>query len=181
MKLNKYFLSVIIIMFLSAMFRILNADLQKHFLFMVNFSPLIGLGLFGSAHIKDKRFAFALPLLSMLLSDCFLGFHNTMFFTYGSLMLITWFGFGWFKNKINISRLVIASLISSTIFFVITNFGVWAVQNMYPKNLSGLVECFTAAIPFFKNSLVGDLVFCGLMFGIFEIIKQTKWLVKAKA
>ncbi len=168
-------------MLAAILFRVAKVPFQSAYPVLLNFSPVAALSLFGAAYLKNKKFAFFVPVAIMFLSDCILGFHSTMFFTYGSFALISLLGFSIFENKISSTRVLVASLSASLIFFLVTNFGVWLMQSMYAKNMNGLVDCYIAAIPFLKGSLVGDLIFSAALFGAFEWIKQTNWLVKAKA
>ncbi len=75
-------------------------------------------------------------------------------------------------KKVSVTRLVSASLTASVLFFVVSNFGVWFSTEMYPKDMTGLMTCYTAGIPFFKNTLLGDFVYCGVMFGAFELAQR---------
>ncbi len=181
MRLNRYFLAVVLMMLAAILFRVAKVPFQSAYPVLLNFSPVAALSLFGAAYLKNKKFAFFVPVAIMFLSDCILGFHSTMFFTYGSFALISLLGFSIFENKISSTRVLVASLSASLIFFLVTNFGVWLMQSMYAKNMNGLVDCYIAAIPFLKGSLLGDLIFSAALFGAFEWIKQTNWLVKAKA
>jgi hypothetical protein len=71
----------------------------------------------------------------------------------------------------------LASLSSSMLFFIISNFGVWISSGMYAKTWSGLIECYIMAIPFYQNSMAGDVVFCAIIFGMFQLL-QTKNVVQ---
>lgn len=135
------------------------------------FSPVIALSLFGGAYIKDKRLAFALPLGMMLLSDAFIGFHGLMWAVYGSIALGVVIG-KLTSKKVTAPKIVGGSLASSTLFFIITNFAVWAQYDMYPKTMEGLGACYVAAIPFYRTGLLGDLVWCGILFGAFALAKN---------
>ncbi len=178
MRLNKYLLVIVVLMISAVMFRVFNF----HYNILLNFSPIAAIALFGAANLKNGKLAFGIPMLVMFVSDCFIGFHNTMFFTYSSFALIGLLGFVALRNKFSAGRLVLISLLSSLIFFLVTNFGVWVMPNtMYSKDFAGLITCYISAIPFFGNTVAGDLFFSTVLFGIFEWIKQTNWLVKAKA
>ena len=121
-----------------------------------NFSPIGGLALFSGANFNNK-FSFLIPILAMLISDIFLGFHKTIPYVYVSFVIIFLIGRKMKFNKWQ--NLLSASLISSIIFFIITNFGVWLNFNMYPKTVDGLIQCYVMAIPFFRNTLLSDLVY----------------------
>ena len=130
-----------------------------------NMTAIGALAIFSGFAIRPRLFAFVLPLAVLFLTDFALGFHNTMLFTYGAWTLVAGISalslgvFSWL-------RLGYLSLATSTIFFVVTNFGVWAVGGLYPKTVLGLSECFIAAIPFFGNQLAGDILFTGAIFAL---------------
>ena len=121
-----------------------------------NFSPIGGLALFSGANFKNK-FSFLIPILAMLISDIFLGFHKTIPYVYVSFIIIALIG-GLIKNN-KWQSILKASLISSVLFFLITNFGVWVTGTMYQKNLAGLMQSYVFGIPFFRNTLISDLFY----------------------
>jgi len=121
-----------------------------------NFAPIGGLALFSGSHFK-KKIALTVPLMAMFISDIFLGFHKTIPYVYVSFIIIALIG-GLIKNN-KWQSLVLASLTSSVLFFLITNFGVWTTGVMYQKNLSGLIQCYGFGVPFFRNTLVSDLFY----------------------
>ncbi len=148
---------------------ILAAALSRLLPHPVNFTPIAAIALAGGVYL-EKRFALIVPLAALLISDLFIGFHNTILFVYGSFILIGFMGL-WLKSHKKILPVIGTALLSSVLFFVITNFGVWLTGGgwFYPKNWQGLVECYVMAIPFFRNTLAGDLVFTGVLFGLFEL------------
>ena len=130
-----------------------------------NVTPIAAIALFGGCNIKDKNLAFVLPLLCMFLTDLFLGFHIIMPFVYLSFMCISYIG-------INSEKITNGTIFgSSLLFFLVTNFGVWFFG--YPNTLAGLVSCYTLALPFFVNKIIGDLVFTHSLNYSFSKIKQT--------
>ena len=135
-----------------------------------NFTPIIAMGLFGGAYLKDKRWALLLPVGAMLLADIFLGFHGTMIWVYGSLIIITTIGF-LLKRGVTLQNGVIATISGSLLFFLVTNFGVWASGSFYPKNVEGLISCYAAGIPFFGNTLGGSIFYSSLMFVGYEQVR----------
>lgn len=140
-----------------------------------NFAPIAAMALFGGAYL-GRRYALALPLAAMVLSDLFLGFDGiaSRLTVYSSFLLIGLVGL-WLKNHRSFQNIVLAAVSSSALFFVITNFGVWAFGTIYPKTIEGLMACFVAAIPFLRNTLAGDLFYTGVLFGGYEL---TLYLVK---
>ena len=136
-----------------------------------NFAPIGAMALFGGAYL-NKKTAFLLPLAAMALSDFFIGFDSitSRLTVYGSFALIVLIGF-WLRRERSVGKVVLASITASVLFFIITNFGVWLAGSIYPKTLEGLVACYSAAIPFFRNTMAGDLFYSGVFFGSFELVK----------
>lgn len=135
-----------------------------------NVAPITAMALFGGVYL-NKKYALVVPLLAMLASDIFLGFSAASPFVYGSFLLIGLIGLSLREHK-RVKMVMLASLVSSLLFFVITNVGVWLVGGLYPKTTSGLVGCFGMAIPFFRNTILGDLFYSGAMFGGYELVMQ---------
>ena len=123
-----------------------------------NFTPIITIGIMSSYFFKNIFSSLIILLISMLLSDLFIGFYQNMVFVYLSLILITCIFFKIIK-KANYSSLLIYSFFGSLLFYLISNFGVWLIGNMYEKNINGLVNCYLMAIPFFKNTLISTIIF----------------------
>ncbi len=121
-----------------------------------NFAPIGGLALFSGSHFK-KKIALLIPITAMFLSDIFLGFHKTILFVYLSFIIIALIG-GLIKTN-KWQSLLKASLVSSILFFLITNFGVWATGSMYQKNINGLTQSYVMGLPFFRNTLISDLFY----------------------
>ena len=111
-----------------------------------NVAPIAGIALFAGHRFGDKRLAFVIPILCMFLSDLFLGFHSTLPFVYIAFIGISFLGV--YSKKIHNSTI----LTSSTIFFIITNFGVWLLG--YPNTIAGFISCYTLALPFFINTIL---------------------------
>ncbi len=142
-----------------------------------NFTPIGAMALFGGTFLKDKKIAFGLPLAALLISDLLLqlikpgsAFYEGWFWVYLSFILITPLGF-LLGNKLKVQNVIAASLMGSILFFVLTNFGVWTTGLMYPLNGAGLMCCYVSAVPFFGGTIMGDLFFNALLFGVFAIAK----------
>lgn len=135
-----------------------------------NFAPIAGLALFGGTYL-DKKNALLVPLLAMFFSDVYLGFAPiwVTFSVYLSFFLIGLIGL-WLKNHKKLPFVAGASLAGSILFFIVTNFVVWAATPWYPKNWAGISECFLLAIPFFRNTLLGDLFYVSVFFGAYELV-----------
>jgi hypothetical protein len=136
-----------------------------------NVAPIGALALFSGAYFRDKKLSFLLPMAVLFISDLFIGLHSTILFVYGAFALTVLMGFLLRRNN-SIVKTAVVALLSSTAFYLITNFGVWVMYDFYPKNINGLLSSYTAAIPFFRNSLFGDMFYTGVFFGVFEIAKR---------
>ena len=129
-----------------------------------NFTPIIAVAIMSSYFFKNINLSLLILLIAMLISDLFIGFYENVIFVYVSLLLIT-FVFHKISNKINFKNLFICGFAGSLIFFVVSNFGVWALGSpgvydiAYEKSLSGLIECYILAIPFFGNTFLSTLIF----------------------
>ena len=137
-----------------------------------NFSPLAAMALFGGVYFS-KKYALVIPLIVLFISDLFLGFHSTIPFVYGSFLITGAIGL-WLKKHQDYKSILIGTLLSSVLFFIITNFGVWLVGNLYQKNITGLIQSYIMAIPFFRYTLIGDLFYTGIFFGSYQIIFSKK-------
>ena len=143
-----------------------------------DFSPIASLALFGGATFASKRAAFLVPLAAMFLSDLVLGFYTITPVVYGSFALITCLGL-WVRRRSTVWRLAGASVTGAVLFFALTNFGMWAWGDWYPRTLSGLAECYLAAIPFFRNTLWSDLFYSAVLFGGLKLAeKRWRWLAE---
>lgn len=151
---------------------ILAAALSRLIPHPPNFTPLAAMALAGGVYL-DKRFALLVPVLALFFSDAILGFHNLMAFVYGSFLAIGFLSL-WLRSHKKPVIVFGSALASSVLFFIVTNFGVWAMDGatLYPKTLAGLMECYTLAIPFFRNTLLGDLLYTGALFGLFEFVNR---------
>ncbi len=136
-----------------------------------NFTPIAALALFGGACFSNKRAAFFAPLASLFLSDLVLGLYRGLPVVYGSFAMIVCIGF-WLRRRRTWLPIAGAALGSSVLFFVVTNFGVWALESVYPKTTSGLIACYVAAIPFFRNTLLGDALYCLALFGGLALVER---------
>ena len=146
-----------------------------------NFVPIGGMALFGAAYFSKRYWAFLVPIVSMWISDLVLNnvvyaqyfngfawFYRGSLFTYGAFVLIVLFGMLTLK-KVRLPNLIGSALGASVLFFIVSNFGVWFSGTMYPKTFGGLMACYTAGIPFFHNTILGDLVYSAVLFGVFEL------------
>lgn len=160
-KINITILLAIVFIALAAASR-----LVKH---PFNFTPIIAMAIFGGFYLK-KYWGILIPLAAMLVSDYFLGFYDwqVMASVYVGIILAFVIGRYFIRKKSGL-KIVLAALISSVGFFIITNFAVWAFFDWYSHDWAGLVSCFTLALPFFRNSLFGDVIYAGVFFYAFDL------------
>ncbi|MDD3878339.1 MAG: hypothetical protein PHT69_17095 [Bacteroidales bacterium] len=142
------------------------AVLFRLFTFVPNFTPIAAIALFGGAFMERKSFAFLLPFSALLISDLFLGFHNYMPAVYLSFALVVGLGI-LMRNNVKVYTVLGGAVAAAILFYLITNFAVWAGTPYYTKDLTGLLQCYTLAIPFFFNSLLGDIFYSSVLFGAF--------------
>ena len=150
-----------------------------------NVSPMGALALFAGAHFRDRRWAFAVPVSAMFVTDVVLYatiyrsyvesgpgmLATTVLFVYGSYALIAALGM-WLRGRKQVPNIALATISASVLFFAVTNFGVWLVSGSYPLTPQGLVGCYTAALPFFRNTLLSDAVFATVLFGGFALAEK---------
>jgi hypothetical protein len=135
-----------------------------------NFAPVTAIALFGGMYLP-RKYAFILPIAAVFLSDLWLGFDfGSMWAVYGSFLLSGLIGLYIRKHKC-VSTVVLGSVTASVAFFLITNFAVWIGTSMYSKDIAGFINCYVAAIPFYRNTLMGDLFFTGLFVGGYELVQ----------
>lgn len=136
-----------------------------------NFTPVGAIALFAGATVRDRRMAFLFPLLVMLATDAIIGFNVLSPLVYASFLLSVLIG-RFLNQKHNLLRIGGATFLGSLQFFLITNFGVWALLNSYPRTAAGLGACYIAGIPFFWNTLAGDAIYAALLFGAFALAER---------
>ncbi|QQS20423.1 hypothetical protein IPL85_01735 [Candidatus Saccharibacteria bacterium] len=130
-----------------------------------NFAPLAAVALFSGA-ILPRRWALVVPVIAMVTSDIIIGLHPLVLYTWGSFALIALIA-GKYLTALRFSRVVASSVGASVLFFLVTNFGVWMQGLMYPKTGAGLIQCYINAIPFFRGTLLGDLFYSAMLFGLY--------------
>ena len=137
-----------------------------------NFTPIGAMALFGAAHLGRKPLALVAPLAALLLSDLVLGFYPGMWVQYVAVEMIVVLGWG-VVSRVSFPRVAGAAVGSAVLFFIVSNFGTWALSGMYPPTAAGLAACYAAAVPFFQNTLAGDLFFSALLFGGFALVERS--------
>lgn len=162
-------ITVSAIIFALALFRLL-----PHW---PNVSPIAAMALFGGAYFVDKRVALIIPFVALFLSDLVLGLHNSMIFVYAGFALTVMIGVV-LKNKITITNTAFAVLASSVLFFFLTNFGAWLTSPLYTKTADGLLQALVAGIPFFQNSLLGNIAYTAVIFGGYHLLQKNISVLK---
>jgi uncharacterized protein DUF6580 len=179
MKLRENTALVVVMILVAAMTRLI-----PHY---PNFTAVGAVALFGGAYLS-RRMAFIIPIVALFISDLFLNnliyakqfpefYDGFMFFNveglpvYGAFVVIILIGI-FFIKKATVKNVLGSAVLASVIFFLITNFAVWAGSVIYPKSFAGLITCFTAAVPFFWNTLLGNVFFVAVLFGGYEWVRS---------
>ncbi len=157
---------------------ILTAALIRLLPHWPNFTPIAAMALFAGTYLDRKQYAFALPIAAMFISDLVIGLHANIPAVYLSFVITVLIGMT-IRNKVNVGSVMLASLFSSVIFFLITNFSSWLASPFYPQTIFGLAECYLAGLMFFRdttyglsffmNDLIGTLFFSGVFYGAFYL------------
>ena len=158
-----------------------------------NFSPMAAIGLFGAAHFAKKWQAFFIPLIGIWISDLvinnyvysisssnFVWFYSGFYWQYISYILIIFAGLFIFNRGISLTKMFGGMISSSGIFFLVSNFGVWAGGTMYPKNFGGLITCYVAGVPFIHNTIISDVLFTTVLFGTYYLLQVEYSSLKIK-
>lgn len=176
---NKQHFAIIAIMILIAA--------STRFMMIPNFTAVGAMGLFGAAYFSNKVWAFVVPFAALFFSDLLM--NNTIYaqyydgftlfapgayWTYIGFAAIVLIGMG-LLTKVKPLHVLGASISASVMFFLISNFGVWASGTMYPMNTSGLLASYGAGLPFLQYTMLGDLFFSGLLFGLYELAVKPRF------
>ena len=132
------------------------------------FTSILAVAMLGGMYL-DRRIALALPLAIMIVTDLFLGFHNTMVFTWGSMLLVSCIGL-YLRNHKSSMNVFAGSLVSAVVFFLVTNFGAWFT--LYPQTWDGFKQCYFMAIPFFRTTLLSTVAYSVILFLGFEWVLE---------
>jgi len=172
---------VLSLVMLAVLSRVAIPPLLGH---LPNFSAMDAVALFCGAHFHRRLVAVSVTLFSVWLGDVLLSqilmghwvlFYAGFYWQYASYFLITLIGMI-LKNNIRPFTIFSSCAASSILFFAISNFGVWYSNSLYPLTFNGLIACYVAAIPFFKNTLLSDLLFSMVLFGSFALIVKAQRL-----
>jgi len=144
-----------------------------------NFTAVGALAIFAGAQFNDRRLAFIMPLVAMALADLLFLRNGFSLLVYSGFIAMVACGF-LIRNKVNTTNVILASFISASVFYLITNFSFFYPATLYPRNFSGIIASYTAALPFFRNMLLGNLVYSAVLFGGFYLLAK-RYPVLAKA
>ncbi len=128
-----------------------------------NFTAIGAISILAGLMISNTYLKFVVPLLAMLISDIFIGFHNTMFFVYFGFALMTLISMT-FKDSKFYQKIFLAPLAASLVFFFVSNFGVWFMDTMYSKNIAGLMDCLMMGVPFYRAQFLADMILTPVLF-----------------
>jgi hypothetical protein len=129
-----------------------------------NFTPLMAIGLFAGTQARMARTGVLATVSALALSDGILGFYSGFWYVYGAALIAVWFG-RLIRNRGSAGTIAAAAVASSVSFFAVTNSMVWVTGSLYPHTTAGLAACFWAALPFFRNQLLGDGFYTVALFG----------------
>jgi hypothetical protein len=145
-----------------------------------NFAPVTAVCLFGGACLADRRMAFIVPLTVLVLSDIGIaalmgvrfGLYAGQWVIYACFFLDVCLGL-WLRNRRNVATIAAAGLLAETVFFLVTNFGIWQNSTtLYAHTTEGLIHCYIAAIPFFGRSLLSTAMYSTVLFGSYALLER---------
>lgn len=144
-----------------------------------NFTAIGAMALFAGTAFSDKRMAYLLPIFVMALTDLYFGFHFSILPVYMCFAITVFLGTR--IKEIKLRSVIGMSLLSSFLFFLITNLPFWyADLSLYTLDLKGTLESYYMALPFFRNQLLGDLFYNGILFGIYYLICKSALKIKTQ-
>lgn len=141
-----------------------------------NFTSVGAIALFAGAYLPRKM-AFVSTLSAIIISDLIIGLHSLVFVTWGCFAAVVLLG-GVIRRRLRAWNVIGATALGSLLFYLVTNFAVWSQAQMYAMNLSGLIQCYYNALPFFRNMLVGDVIYTVVLFGLYGLARHR--IVKAQ-
>ncbi|TSC92624.1 MAG: hypothetical protein CEN89_554 [Candidatus Berkelbacteria bacterium Licking1014_7] len=155
---------------LFGIFLIFGAALARLLPHPANFTPIAAIALFGGRQFS-KKISLIIPILALFASDAIIGFYSIKIMLAVYLSFTTTVLLGWqLRKNFSISKMIGLGIISSIVFFLITNAAVWAFSGMYSVNFSGLVLSYWYGLPFFRNELMGTIFYATIIFVCQEII-----------
>ena len=157
-----------------------------------NFTPLCAIALFGAKYFNNKYIAYLIPLVALWFSDLIINnfilsqyfdgytiLYSGFYWQYGSFLIIGFLGRKTLK-KLSFFKLIGVSISASLLFFIVSNFGVWVQSSFYSQDLTGLIACYIAAIPFYFGTLSGSVFYSVFLFGSYELLYKNPAKVYSK-
>lgn len=170
--------TLILMIALAAAFRLLQSS--SVFSIMSNVTPIGAIALFGGCYFSDKRKAYLVPLVTLLVSDILINrifyFDHWVFYyegalwNYGSFALMVLIG--QMIKKVTFIQVALGGIAAALVHYLVSDFGVWYASPYYTQDMSGFLQCYYLALPFLRNMLIGNLVFCTILFGTFEWMQR---------
>tara|TARA_B100000029_G_scaffold348727_1_gene341097 strand:- start:1273 stop:1785 length:513 start_codon:yes stop_codon:yes gene_type:complete len=133
-----------------------------------NFTPILATAVMCPLLFKDRLYGIAIPVFAMFISDIIIGFHPYQFVIYATILSIGFFT----PMKKNLLLIGTSACIASLWFFFTSNFAVWIIWDYYPKTFEGFINCYTLALPFFKNTIISTLFFSGTLFFLSNLLSK---------
>ena len=133
-----------------------------------NVTPIAAMAIFSGAYFTNRILAYVIPLFAMIVSDLLLGFHSSIWFVYAGVVCTVLLGST--LKEISFLKLGGIVLLSSVVFYLLTNFGSWLSHDMYSYDVKGLMQAYIAGLPFFRNSILGNLFFTYVLFYVLELV-----------
>jgi len=154
--------------YLVILFAVLLLIISRSLSFIPNFTPTISLIVFISIMFRNQYILAFIIVLSQVISDYFLGYYSSMLFVYVSYVLIA-IASMYILKELNFMRTIGTSFISVLIFYLVSNYGVWQMMDLYQYNLNGLIQCYIAGVPFLKYSLISTLLYSTTIYILFRV------------
>ncbi len=145
-----------------------------------NFTPIGAMALFSGAIFRQQWAKFLFPLVALFAGDLFVGFHKLMSVVYLSFVISVAIGM-WIGEERKLVRIASGTFLGTLQFFLVTNFAIWTTFTTYPKSAAGLLSCYAAGVPFFWNTLAGDVLYTALLFGGYMLAERLFALGRATA
>ncbi len=136
-----------------------------------NFTPTMAIAVFAGV-VLPAALSLTVPIAIMVISDCVIGFHPLFLIIWSSFFLVSLLG-NRIRNSAGWRSVSAATMACSVLFFMVSNLSVFLFEHMYPKTWAGLAQCFTMALPFFRNSFIADMFYCFVLFGLFVLARNT--------
>ena len=145
-----------------------------------NFTPILAVAILAPYIFNNRVLAFSMTIIAMFLSDLILGLHSGILWIYLAIFICSFVSEFLMKFGKFSLRLGLMTIISSLLFFLITNFSVWLVYDYYPKTYEGLLLCYTMGLPFVKNTILSTMIYTGIFILIVKSLKNSNVGLKFK-